>query len=169
MQIAAACAILMLCGCQHTHHAGRDWYSYSYKLGFRPESAFRDHGFLVTAPKIRDGETDLIEACYQTSWQGAVTVPGDTNACVTVSKVIRDELNRALGAQCEDYLTTTTYRSPEGQPFWGYLTHDEAGARLQVQVWLIPHEHTSTMSYVIYLRSADLPKLIYLRGAHVPK
>ncbi len=155
--ISTACAVLMFCGCQHTRTAERDWYSYS-NFGFRPESAFHSHGFLVTAPEIRDGETDLLEQCYRTSWKGVVTVPDGTNACMTVATVIRDELNRALHTQCEDFLTVMTHRLHEGQPFWGSLNHDEAGARLNVQVWLIPHEHPSTVSYVIYLRSADLPK-----------
>lgn len=152
--IAAVCTVLVLCGCQHTHQAGRDWYDYS-AFNFRPERALRNHGFLVTTPEIKNGATDVVEECFKTSWYGVVTVPGDTNACEKVSQVIRAELDKALGARSKDDIS---YWMREGEPFWGSLNHDEAGARLNVQVWLIPHEQPSTMSYVIYLRSADLPK-----------
>ncbi|PWU21257.1 MAG: hypothetical protein C5B50_02110 [Verrucomicrobia bacterium] len=118
----------------------------------------RRQGLAVKASRINDGATDLVENCYWHSWQGVVNLPNDTNACMTVSKVIRDELNRTLRADCEDELTTKGYNLQAGKPFWGSLHHDEAGARVDVRVWLIPHEGTSNLSYVIYLRAADLPK-----------
>ena len=89
---------------------------------------------------------------------GDKTGAGDTNACLKVAKVIRDELNRALGAACEDELTTKTFKLKAGKPFWGSLTYDKNGSRVCVRVWLIPNEESSAMSYVIYLRAADLPK-----------
>lgn len=158
--IAATCAVAMVCGCQHIQSSGKKSILAETFLGtgFEPETAFRHHGFVVEAPRIRDGAIDLVEKCNWASWQGVVTVPGETNACLTVAKVIRDELNRALGTVCKDELTTKMYRFSPGHPFWGSLYHDEYNGRADVRVWLIPHDHTSSMSYVIYLRALELPK-----------
>ncbi len=154
--VAAACALTMFSGCRPEKKSilAKTFLG----TGFDPELAFRRRGFTVKASKFRDGATDLVEQCYWVSWQGVVTVTGDTNAFMTVSEVVRDELNRALGAVSEDALTTMSHKLQAGQPFWGSLNHDADGARISVRVWLIPQEQPSSMSYVIYLRAADLPK-----------
>jgi hypothetical protein len=150
--IAATCAAVMFCGCgQKKSILAKTFLG----TGFEPELALRHQGLTVKASRFSNGATDLVEKCDWHSWQGVVSVPGDTNACLTVSRVIATELNRAVGP-CQDELTTQIPQA--GQPFWGSLYHDEAGARVSVRVWLVPHEESSTISYVIYLRAADLPK-----------
>ena len=127
--------------------------------GFEPEFSFSRRGFVVKPSRIRTGGgDDYMDLSHSESWQGVVSVPGETNALMTVASAIRDELNRALDARCEDELTTKKFRLRPGQPFWGSLCYDKNGARVDVRVWLIPHEQTSAMSYVVYLRAADLPK-----------
>jgi hypothetical protein len=156
--IVAAPALTMFCGCRHPTEKASILAGTFVGTGFEPELSMRRQGFVVKSSQFSDGATDLARKCYWHSWQGVVTVPGETNACMTVSRVIRDEFSRAFGAECEDELTTKGYRLHRGQPFWGSLYHENAAGTVDVRVWLIPHEETTKLSYVIYLRAADLPK-----------
>lgn len=123
--------------------------------GFDPVATFRQQGYIIQTEARGESIRNAEYGYGWQSWCGVLTGAEKRPDCAAIAVLIRDTLNKTLGAGSLDELTVGAGHS-EADPLTGMLRYNKDSVHGDMYVWLMPNRTNAAVSYVIFVREERL-------------